>query len=495
MNSLSFRWVICAPSAMVLAIVVVFLLTPDAGMGKVLDDNGEPVILPNILREPNEQGPACSNASVWQDWIKHKVSRVTPGYEKVAEKLKKVSETFDCHGKRIVWQGALIQSILETGYFRFEGDADPEKFNIAGVGITLTTDKSEQEDFGNLEDGIKAYYQHLCLYATSKRVKNLIAERTKTMSSEKINIIKGFIKKDPLRAITFNDLKADFPTGMNKKFNATNASEKFINFAKKWVGVKKNATNAQIIAAWNKKWDQHDETGGTTFTWAGDPFYGIKMMSLFADGTKWVEDRCQEASDQESDQKKAEWVLQSQSSEGEKPLIGKHTVKDLCVTDYTMLREKWESKTTQLTYEWEQWVTKTGGCKKGKPKNLKRKYWKKWVYTFNAPPGKLSVRQKLDPIKVNGVFTFGDEWTGAASASLVVGTFNYASGPPDWLLPSEKNRRGGGSKARVGKGKESDSITYNLKPPESDWPDEIWIKFYMGAGHGAYVQWLYEKQN
>lgn len=289
MKSVSMKWLINARPAIALGIAMAFLVIPGICLGNVFDGKGKPVKLPNILREANEKGLACYNdPSIWQNWIKSKVSGIKPGYENVAEKLKKVSEEFDCHGKRIVWQGTLIQSILETGFFRFKGDAKPENFNIAGVGITLDKEKNIVDNFGKLERGIKAYFQHLCVYASGFELENPIAGRTKIQQRRIAMEVQAWRAKNPnnkTRPITFNDLKASLPYGMNKN------SRKFKEFAKHFAG---------SVEGYGDKVKELSGTGGTTFTWAGDPFYGVKMMSLWAGATKWVEKQCLNVSNSSS---------------------------------------------------------------------------------------------------------------------------------------------------------------------------------------------------
>jgi hypothetical protein len=285
---------LCARSPFIAATIVAFLLIPHANNSKVFDDRGAPVTLPNILYQTDAPAPSCLNdAALWQKWIEHKIRqrkggvKIAAGYEKAALTFKEVSENFRCQDQRIFWQGALIQSILETGFYTFGGDANPETFNVAGVGITLkhvgTQGKEDaiQENFGNLKRGIKAYFQHLCVYATGYEVENPIATRTKLTQRDKAEKVQNWRSKDPQknhRPITFNDLKAPLPT-MDRN------SPKFKNFARQFAG------SVEGYKQYEKKLAG---TGGTTFTWAGDPFYGVKMMSLWAEGIQWVENECKE---------------------------------------------------------------------------------------------------------------------------------------------------------------------------------------------------------
>jgi hypothetical protein len=285
-----------------IALAILLVLEVKTSEAVVKDSFGNVVILPSILHERDEQGPACLNdPSIWQKWIQDKASKMEnkpmkPGYEKVAETFKKVSEEFKCDGKRISWRGALIQSILETGYYTFGGDAKPEHFNIAGVGITLDKGTIIHQDFNNLPQGIKAYYQHLCVTATGYELENPIAEYTRIHQRDKAEKLqnwrakqKEYEKKNNLpttfdRPITFNDLKAPI-TIMNKN------SQKFKVYAEKWAG------SVEDYEEYMKKFAG---TRGTTLTWAGDPFYGVKQMSLWAQATKWNKDHCEGDSHSES---------------------------------------------------------------------------------------------------------------------------------------------------------------------------------------------------
>ncbi|MBW1829838.1 MAG: hypothetical protein JRI74_10510, partial [Deltaproteobacteria bacterium] len=147
----------------------------------------KPVTLPNILLNSNELVPPCLNdAALWQKWLERKAGqtkskKMQPGYDEVAEKFKEVAKTFKVSkGRRIFWPGTLIQSCLETGFFTFPGDADPTKYNLAGIGIPLSEGIPEHQDFQNLARGIKAFYQHLSVYATGEMVDDPIADRTRS---------------------------------------------------------------------------------------------------------------------------------------------------------------------------------------------------------------------------------------------------------------------------------------------------------------------------
>ena len=237
-------------------------------------------MLPNILLEKGEQVPECLNdASIWQEWIEQRAANRQgnrqPGYDKVAEVFKDVAEKFEVSGdRRIFWQGALVMSCLETGFYTFMGDADPEDCNVAGVGIQLSDDPRKLEDYRPLPRGIKAFYQHLALYATGelKPPDTLIAEKTKkTQKGKTVHYVQKRLSQG--YRITFNDLKAPLPKNVE-------LSVEFATFVK-FAG----------SMGWDEAKRRLDGTGGTTLGWAGDPFYGVKQMDLGREGTKWVMDR------------------------------------------------------------------------------------------------------------------------------------------------------------------------------------------------------------
>ncbi|KAA9015482.1 S-layer homology domain-containing protein [Niallia endozanthoxylica] len=61
---------------------------------------------------------------------------------------------------------AFAQSILETGWFRFEGSAvTPDQYNYGGLGVTSKGVKGEV--FSSVKEGVTAQIQHLMAYATT----------------------------------------------------------------------------------------------------------------------------------------------------------------------------------------------------------------------------------------------------------------------------------------------------------------------------------------
>ena len=214
------------------------------------------------------------------------------------------------------WQGALVQSILETGWFQFQGDAKADKYNLGGIGILLSdknpstgTFNKKHQDFKEIDRGVEALFQHLCVYASGKKlsvqpIADYTNENQESIAAEVQDFWEGEEEKGRgRREITFNDLKAPVPVGMRKK-DALSNREDFVNtvvqhksFVKQY-GPPLNArnpaepTDQELVAGWEQWLDRHEGTKGTTFTWAGGPFYAVKMMSLWAEAAEWVETHC-----------------------------------------------------------------------------------------------------------------------------------------------------------------------------------------------------------
>lgn len=66
---------------------------------------------------------------------------------------------------------AFVQSLKETGYFRFGGDVLPEQNNFAGIGATNVTEKGKGAWFTSAREGIRAQIQHLKAYASTGELK------------------------------------------------------------------------------------------------------------------------------------------------------------------------------------------------------------------------------------------------------------------------------------------------------------------------------------
>jgi len=70
---------------------------------------------------------------------------------------------------------AFMQSIHETGWFRFGGQVLPEQNNFAGFGAIDGTTIGQGNNFGSPEVGVRAQIHHLFVYATTDPLPNGIA--------------------------------------------------------------------------------------------------------------------------------------------------------------------------------------------------------------------------------------------------------------------------------------------------------------------------------
>ena len=77
-----------------------------------------------------------------------------------------LAEIFLEEGKRegVRGDGAFCQSLIETGYFRFDGDVKPHQNNYAGIGATGGVPGNS---FPDPRTGIRAQIQHLKAYAST----------------------------------------------------------------------------------------------------------------------------------------------------------------------------------------------------------------------------------------------------------------------------------------------------------------------------------------
>lgn len=87
-----------------------------------------------------------------------------------AKDIEAIAHAFVEVGKNYGVRGdiAFCQSILETGWFRFENTAvTPDQHNYSGLGVTSNGKKGHS--FTSIEEGVTAQIQHLFAYATENR--------------------------------------------------------------------------------------------------------------------------------------------------------------------------------------------------------------------------------------------------------------------------------------------------------------------------------------
>lgn len=90
------------------------------------------------------------------------VKAVNPAFdEAIAPAYLKVGEKYGIRG-----DVAFCQSVIETGYFKFDGGTavTPDQHNYAGIGVTSKGMKGNS--FATIEDGVTAQLQHLFAYAS-----------------------------------------------------------------------------------------------------------------------------------------------------------------------------------------------------------------------------------------------------------------------------------------------------------------------------------------
>jgi peptidoglycan hydrolase-like protein with peptidoglycan-binding domain len=94
------------------------------------------------------------------------VKAVNPNFdEAIAPAYLKVGEKYGIRG-----DVAFAQSVIETGYFKFDGGTavTPDQHNYCGMGVTSKGMKGNS--FATIEDGVTAQMQHLLAYASKNAI-------------------------------------------------------------------------------------------------------------------------------------------------------------------------------------------------------------------------------------------------------------------------------------------------------------------------------------
>jgi hypothetical protein len=94
------------------------------------------------------------------------VKKVNPNFdEAIAPAYLKVGEKYGIRG-----DVAFSQSVIETGYFKFDGGTavTPDQHNYCGMGVTSKGMKGNS--FDTIEDGVTAQMQHLLAYASKAAI-------------------------------------------------------------------------------------------------------------------------------------------------------------------------------------------------------------------------------------------------------------------------------------------------------------------------------------
>lgn len=257
---------------------------------------GEPPVTPQrdlqhatrLVLGPDEKvDPALDDPDAWQAWIEAEFEKrrgkndpaFPADYRRVARTFRDVGASMKLPDeRRMNWPALLVQSIHETGFYRFGRRADASNFNVAGVGITESEGTTTRQNFGDLETGVKAFFQHMSVYATGQKVKDPVAERTKLSQGTVAERVSKFIEKFPNRGpIALRDLGTQF---------AGDAQT-----ARKWSGLDPNKVtdDAAHIARVKKLVKAQFETyGGGTLGYSGDPLYCGKVMAMWLRATAEV---------------------------------------------------------------------------------------------------------------------------------------------------------------------------------------------------------------
>lgn len=110
------------------------------------------------------KGTSVSNAEQMSAFVK----AVNPAFDDaIPSAFLKVGEKYGIRG-----DVAFCQSIIETGYFKFDGGTavTPDQHNYAGIGVTSKGMKGNS--FSTIEQGVTAQMQHLLAYATTDPIPN-----------------------------------------------------------------------------------------------------------------------------------------------------------------------------------------------------------------------------------------------------------------------------------------------------------------------------------
>lgn len=274
-------------------------------LGMTLDGGGRPPsrkkalqLATRIVLSPGENvDPTLDDPDAWQTYIEarfkeHMRNNGNPdaefpdNYKNVAETFKRVGERFTLPDRRkLNWLALLVQSMHETGFYAFGRRAHGDNFNVAGVGILEEEGRTERQDFGSLPRGVEAFFEHMSVYATGRKIPvtdaHPIAKRTRLTQNHISTKVKAFIARAkqhyPNRGpISLRDMgtafAGDAPT------------------ARKWSGLPNTETDAAVHVERLKQRAkaQFEKYGGTTLGYSGDPLYCGKTMDLWVKATAEV---------------------------------------------------------------------------------------------------------------------------------------------------------------------------------------------------------------
>jgi N-acetylmuramoyl-L-alanine amidase len=150
---------------------------------KVFDDNGKAVYTPKVETKPAptpKPKPEPKPEPPKEDHSNHSpvIGQSTVSIEKMvafaktvnpeAQDLEEIAKSFIEVGNKYGVRGdvAFCQSLIETGWFKFDGGTavTPDQHNYCGMGVTSKGMKGNS--FDTVRDGVTAQIQHLYAYAT-----------------------------------------------------------------------------------------------------------------------------------------------------------------------------------------------------------------------------------------------------------------------------------------------------------------------------------------
>jgi len=233
---------------------------------------------------------ALDDAKAWQEYINAEVKarghKLPEGFDNVAQTFGEVGREFVLPGgRRMNWPALLVQSLHETGFYKYGRRARAENFNVAGVGITESDGTTIHQDFKKLRIGVKAFFQHMSVYATGEKCTSAIAERTQNETGAIIGKYKQLKTNFPSRGpVALRDLGCMFAGDERtaRKYSGLDDKKHKKETGAQWPAATHIARLRDRITKAHKKY------GGATLAYAGDPLYGGAVMDLWVRATTEV---------------------------------------------------------------------------------------------------------------------------------------------------------------------------------------------------------------
>jgi hypothetical protein len=227
------------------------------------------------------------DAAAWQEYIDAEMRArnlaLPAGFDGVAAVFRDVGETMTLSdGRKMNWPALLVQSLHETGFYKYGRRANAGNFNVAGLGITEEDATTTRQKFKDLPEGVTAFFQHMSVYATGLKVERPLAERTRLVQGTVSERIVNFLGKFPLRGpISLRDLGSQFAGD--------------VTTARAWSGLPEKTPDEEHLARLRSRIAKQFETyGGGTLAYSGDPLYAGKVMDLWVAATARVREIAEE---------------------------------------------------------------------------------------------------------------------------------------------------------------------------------------------------------